>query len=351
MSINRIDDHKLIYHPERVAQWSEQGDCFPLYVEIGLTNRCNHKCIFCALDWLGHNSADIDRNVMLNTLKDMAQHGVKSVMFAGEGESLLHRDAPVFIKYANENGIKVALTTNGVPFGRKKTEACLPYLSWVRFSINAGTPEKYAKVHNTIPEDFDRVIANIQYAAEIKEQKGLIIDIGVQSLIIPESIESIARLAELVKNAGADNLQIKPYSQHPLSNNKLAVNYEDYINLEPELKSFESESFKVFFRRNTIRRLLSGADYYCCHGLPFFALINAKGHIIPCNMFYNNPDFIYGDLNRESFSEIWQGDRRKEVLESLNKRDIKDCRQVCRLDPINRYLNRIKYPEPRDDFV
>lgn len=350
-STNRIDDHKLVYHPDRVAQWSEQGDCFPLYVEIGLTNRCNQKCVFCALDWIEHESTDIDKTVMQNALKDMAQHGVKSVMFAGEGESLLHRDSPFFIKFAKEKGLKVALTTNGIPFRKNMAEACLPYLSWIRFSINAGTPEKYAKVHRTIPEDLDRVIANISYAAEIREKKELIVDIGVQSLIIPESIESIERLAELVKNAGVDNLQIKPYSQHPLSNNKLAVNYEDYKHLEPVLKSFESDSFKLFFRKNTISRLLSGADYDYCHGLPFFALINAYGHIIPCNIFYDNPDFIYGDLNHESFSEIWLGKRRKEVLKSLAKRDIKECRQACRLDPINRYLNRIKSPEPRDDFI
>ena len=54
-----IDSHKLMYHPERVAEWKEKGDCYPIYVEIGLTNVCNHKCIFCGLDWArGKNILD-----------------------------------------------------------------------------------------------------------------------------------------------------------------------------------------------------------------------------------------------------------------------------------------------------
>jgi radical SAM protein with 4Fe4S-binding SPASM domain len=351
MSINRIDEHKLIFHPERVAQWSKHGDCFPIYIEIGLTNRCNHKCVFCALDWLEHSSIDIDSDIMLKALKDMAQHGVRSIMFAGEGEPLLHKEAPIFFKYAKDCGLKVALTTNGVPFGSQKMEVSLPHLSWIRFSVNAGTAKQYAKVHNTIPEDFDRVIANIKRTVEFKKQESLDVDIGVQVLIIPESIESIVKLAEITKDIGVDNLQIKPYSQHPLSKNRFIINYEDYLNLEPIVKAFESSTFHIFFRNNTIQRLINHPDYDHCYGLPFFALINAKGQIIPCNLFYDDPELIYGDLNNETFSEIWNGRKRKRVLEILATKDIRDCRQICRLDPINRYLNRLKHPGPRDDFI
>ena len=41
-----VDNHKLMYHPERVTEWRERKDCYPIYVEIGPTNACNHRCIF-----------------------------------------------------------------------------------------------------------------------------------------------------------------------------------------------------------------------------------------------------------------------------------------------------------------
>lgn len=351
MSDIRLDSHKLLYHPERVAKWLSDDDCFPVYVEIGLTNRCNHRCVFCALDWLEGKSVDMDREVLLAALKDMAAHGVRSLMFAGEGESLLHRDAPLFMRTAHELGIKVALTTNGVPLSPEKAEACLPWLSWIRFSVNGGTPERYAEMHGTRPEDFERVIANITYAAELRKRLGLKVDIDVQSLLLPENSGEVPKLAKLVRAAGADDLQVKPYSQHPLSKNRREPDYRDNLALEAELRALETDTFRIHFRHNTINNLLSGADYDHCHGLPFFALINAKGDVLPCNLFYERPDFIYGNLNEQSFSEIWQGEQRRKIKEQLAARDISECRKICRLDQLNRYLHRLKHPHKGDDFI
>ena len=94
-----VDNHKLMYHPERVAEWKEKGDCYPVYVEIGPTNACNHNCVFCALDWVGSDKTFIDKDVMSSTLEDMAKNGVKSIMFAGEGEPLLHKNIGLFTHF------------------------------------------------------------------------------------------------------------------------------------------------------------------------------------------------------------------------------------------------------------
>ena len=351
MDENRIDSHKLIFHPGRVNQWKRQGDCFPIYVEIGLTSRCNHRCIFCALDWLGHRNGDIDKTILISALKDMADHGVKAIMFAGEGEPLLHGDAPDFIKTAGEFGIKTALTTNGVLLDSKKAEAILPYLSWIRFSVNAGDAEQYAEIHGTRPDDFNRVMKNIENAVKIKNRQKLDVDIGVQVLMLPESIQGITSLAQRVKCIGVDNFQVKPYSKHPKSKNEIIVNDEIYNDFEKTIQSFESPSFKVFFRKHTIQRMQAGFGYTHCHGLSFFALVTTQAHVIPCNLYYERPEMIYGNLAQESFSEIWKGDRRKNVMETLSGKGIKECRKGCRLDAVNHYLERIKYPGPRDDFI
>lgn len=351
MSDSRIDSHKLLYHPARVAQWLAEGDCFPIYVEIGLTNRCNHRCAFCALDWLEGKKIDMGREVLLAALKEMAAHGVRSLMFAGEGESLLHPDAPLFMRTASELGMKVAVTTNGVPLTPEKAEACLPWLTWLRFSVNGPTPEQYAAAHGTRPEDFRKVLDNIAAAAAIKKRLGLKVDIGVQTLLLPESLDNIVDLAGLVRATGADNFQIKPYSQHPESKNRVAIDPAGYLDLEPKFAACATEDFRIHFRRNTIHNLISGADYETCHGLPFFALITAAGDIIPCNLFYNRPEFSYGNLNELGFAAIWQGEKRRRVRELLAARDIGECRQICRLDPLNRYLHRLRHPEESDAFV
>lgn len=346
-----VDTHKLIFHPERVAEWKQNGDCFPIYVEVGPTNRCNHRCMFCALDYLEHGGSSISSPILTKNLENMAKSGVKSIMFAGEGEPFLHKDTPLFAKIAKEHGMDSSITSNGVLFTNKKAEQALPYLSWIRFSVDAGTPETYSILHGTKKEDFKRVIENIKYAISLRREQGYRAIIGIQALLTNKNLDEIELLAKKVKEMGADNLQIKPYSHHPQSKNDLRFDYSSAEKLRKNLKSLNDEKFQVIYRTQTIKRLSQKRDYKECHGLPFFALIDSKGDILPCNLFYNNPEFVYGNLNEKNFSDIWKSKRRKEVIEKIKRKGIAGCRVGCRLDPINRYLERIRNPHPHDNFI
>ena len=48
----RIDSHKLIFHPRRVADWLGGSDITPIWAEYSLTNRCNCRCVFCYWPYL-----------------------------------------------------------------------------------------------------------------------------------------------------------------------------------------------------------------------------------------------------------------------------------------------------------
>jgi len=347
----KIDNHKLMYHPERVAKWAESGDCYPVYVEICPTNMCNHRCVFCCYDFFVNKSKEnIDREVMLNTLREMAEKGVKSVMFAGDGEPFLHENIIEFIEKAKEFGLDVSMTTNGSLLTKEIAEKILPKLSWIRFSVNAGSPENYANIHRTLKENFERVINNIKTAVQIRNENNLDTTIGVQFLLIPQNRDEVIKLAGILKEIGVDNLQIKPYSQNPNSINKFVIDYEDYAYLELGLEKFKSKDFQVFFRKQTIKRIEQGNIYPKCYGLSFFTLIDAKGDVYPCSLFYDKPEFICGNLNEKSFNEVWTGEKRKQIIEKINP-NCSECRPGCRLDVINRYLHRVKNQEPHDNFI
>lgn len=153
----RIDSHKLMFHPQRVADWCSGKNIYPIYVEVAPSGSCNHRCIFCALDYLGYQPNRLDQEVFLRNLEDMAQKGVKSIMFAGEGEPLLNPHTPEFATRAKEQGIDVSITTNGVLFKDEVMTAMLPVLSWVRFSLNAGNSVSYDKIHRGRIGDFEVV--------------------------------------------------------------------------------------------------------------------------------------------------------------------------------------------------
>ena len=348
-----IDKSKILLHPDRVAEWLRTGDCFPVQAEFGPTNRCNHRCVFCALDFIDRGPADINSGVALRAINEMYSMGVKSIVFAGEGEPILHRDTPEFIRTARDLGMETALMTNGVFFTPDKAERCLPYLTWMRFSIDAGTPENHARVHGTSEKDFPKIISNLRAAAEIKRREGYDVNISVQGLLIPDSLPELVQLADLAKTAGADNIQIKPYSQHPLSCNRCELDYHgmDATTLRRNLMSVQTDRFRVAFRDESIDRITHARGYTECHGLSAFALITARGEVIPCNIFYGNPDYVYGNINDQSLPDIWTGERRREVIQKINDTGLVACRKGCRLDATNKDMERVRHPEKYDAFL
>ena len=95
----RMDSHKLIYHPCRVAQWMNGENIYPIELEVGLTNACNHRCVFCAVDYTGYCPTMLDGQVFQKRIDEFAKKGVKSIIYAGEGEPLLNKDATEIINY------------------------------------------------------------------------------------------------------------------------------------------------------------------------------------------------------------------------------------------------------------
>jgi len=323
-------------------------------MEIAPHGGCNHRCIFCALDYLGYKPAHLDTKILKKFLKDISSKGVKSIMFAGEGEPLLNKDLSKLILHAKKNGLDIAITTNGVLLTKDMLKQILPHLSWLRISLNAGTPKTYSLIHRTNLKDFNKVIGNIKEAVKLRNKKGYSSTIGVQMLLLNENYKEVAKLARILKNIGADYLIIKPYSQHPLSVNrlKLKLNYRKLLSLEKDLRKYESKDFKIIFRKHTMLKIIEKRPYKKCFGLPFWAYLTAKGDLYACSAFLGDRRFRYGNIYKEPFGKIWKSKKRKAIMDMMkNKWNIKNCREVCRLDEINRYLWQLKHPSKHVNFI
>lgn len=346
----RIDSHKLIFHPERVARWLKGENIPPLYMEIGPIGRCPHRCIYCAFDYLNYQGPILQSDILKQTLTDATNQGLKSIMFAGEGEPLMHPDISQLSKFAFSLGLDIAISTNGLLFEEELANECLPALSWIRFSLDAATTKTYTKIHRCQPQDFHKVLQNIQRATAQREFHSCII--SIQALLLPQNKKEMVALASLARELGADNLAIKPFSKHPLSFHDFDADYSDYQSLQQELEAFKTDNFSVIFRSHAICKITEDEKpYQECLGLPFTTYIDSSGDVYACSSFLGNKDFIYGNIYQYTFSEIWEGQARKEVLRRVSEMGVASCRKACRLDEINRYLWELKYPHQHVNFI
>ena len=324
-----IDGQKLSFHPARVAQWLEAGDdwekaklVYPIYVEISPMGACNHRCTFCAVDYIGYKTVSLDHNILIARQHEMAQLGVKAIMYAGEGEPLLHKRIDAINHGAILAGLDTSFTTNGVLLDRLETlNAC----SWVKVSLNAGTKATYAAVHRTKEKDWDTVWGAIRRAAKRKGQCTL----GVQMVCLPENAGEENELQALCDDAGVDYLVLKPYSQHKSS---ITTQYAGYKPISlPAGKG-------TVIREEAIKT--ETQSYEKCNATPnFWAYLMASGDVYSCSAYLLDPRFRLGSINTSSFRAIWESDLRRQNWNFVrNSLDIRECRVNCRMDKANKYL-------------
>jgi cyclic pyranopterin phosphate synthase len=360
----QIDSHKLHLHPARVAQWQAADDwesakkVYPIYAEISPVGQCNHRCTFCAVDYIGYKSRHIPADAMFRCLSDMAAHGVKSVMFAGEGEPLLYREFDRCVNWAKTEGLDVAVTTNATMLTEDLARRCLGNVTWLKASVNAGDRETYAKVHGTKAADFDRVITNLGRAAWLRKERGWKTTLGAQAVLLPENAGTLPALAAICRNIGLDYLVVKPYSQHPSSlataERYGGMVYRDWEkSLADALAALSTDTFHVVFRGQTMARLDEPErPYSVCHSTPnFWAYVMADGGVYGCGAHLEDQRFRFGSITEQPFSEVWEGDRRRQCWELMKSFDISECRKNCRMEAPNRYLARLESPQGHDNFI
>lgn len=350
-----IDSHKLIYHPERVTQllnagddWEEYKKMYPIYVEVSPIGACNHRCTFCAVDYIGYQTRQLDTEILLQRLSEMGEKGVKSIMYAGEGEPMLHKKINEIVKATYDAGMDSAFTTNGTALNKKFIENSMQYVSWIKVSLNAGSADNYAAIHRTKPEDYDRVMSNMRKAVAYRNEHGLSCTLGAQAILLPENRHEMEALAKQCRDIGLDYLVVKPYSQHNSSETRLyeKLNYDDWLSLGKAFDALETDDFTVVFRHNTMKRYSEEqqAGYSKCYSTPaLWAYVMANGDLYSCSAYLMDDRFNLGNIMSDSFSDVWEGEKRRQNFEFVrNELDISDCRKNCRMDAVNRYLFKLE---------
>lgn len=339
-----LDSHKLPYHYDRVQAWENGEKISPVCVDMALTRACGAMCSFCyAMVQEPQERSSIKTKEALNLLDDFAEIGVKAVSLISDGESTLSKAYVPFIQHANKVGIDVGNATNGWEWKSEKIDQVLPYLTWVRFTVAAGTPESYSKIMFKGPEHthvFDQAMENIRYAVELKKKKKLSVTLGIQMVLTPDFKNEIIPFAKLAVDLGVDYGVIKHCSDDEFGT--LGIQYDKYEEMYETLKeaeNFSNETTKIIIKWDKIKNK-GKPSYKRFYGPQFLLQISGSGLVAPSGMFFNArySKLHIGNFVDERFKDIFKSDRYMQVMNYLASPNF-DAQSMMGTLPIQHYVS------------
>ncbi len=342
-----LDGHKLAWHKDRVNAWLSGERIAPITIDCALTRKCNYRCVYCYGQLQANDGKKMTKDVIFRFLDDAAEIGVKAISFVSDGESTCSPHLYDAIKHGKENGLDMALGTNGALLKNQKLEEMLKNLTYLRFNISAGESKRYSQIHGCREKDFYKVKNIISECTKIKKQNDLDVTIGLQMVLMPNFKDQLLPLTKLGKELGVNYLVIKHCSDD--ASQSLGVDYSKYFDLIDILKEAESHATKNYLVKAKWSKILSGGkrSYTKCYGAPFMPQLSGSGLVAPCGMLFNRKFKRYhiGNIADTSFKELWKSDKYWEVMNFIVSDKFKlekTCATLCLQHKVNEYLWDLK---------
>lgn len=335
----------------------------PWVVELDPTTACNLACHDCISANL-LNKGGFKKDRIKELAREFKEAGVRAVVLIGGGEPMAHPEFGNLVDYFAKNNIHVGVTSNGTLIRRYLKP--LSKAKWVRISMDAGTSEIYKiyRPHRSGISQFDTVIEQMKELQKIKTGK-----LGYSFLIlsmkdkdgknITNAID-IENAANVAKEIGCDYFEVKPAFEitHFLQSHEKEVN--EIVNKQlKKIRSLETENFKIispFTLEDSLKgNVIQEKKYKKCYSAELRTVISPSGSYV-CPYHRGNENLKIGDNNTQSLKEMWSGDQRKKVLDTLVPE--KHCRFHCIRHETNKLLEdiiekkkKVSFDEDFDLFI
>lgn len=328
-----------LYQEEVVVRINEL-DPVPYVVELDPTAACDLACPGCIsedLIALGNRFTD-ERLISLGW--ELIIAGVRAVILIGGGEPLAHRKIGDFIELMGNNDVHIGITTNG-SFIDRHLDRIAKFSKWTRVSMDTATEETFGRLRPTKggKNKFNHIVQNMVDLASVKTGKlgySFLIQTPADGKGIETNIGEIYDAARLSRDIGCDYFEVKPTYQfrdgvaHALQKHDKGLMRwaaEEVARLD----ELETASFKII-RAINLKPSLEGVetpqpkDYHVCPSTMLRTTITPTGTFV-CPYWRGKEPMRTGDPVKQSFAEIWKGDRRAKVMTTLDPS--RDCNFHC----------------------
>jgi len=327
--------NKILFHLERLQSFLRGEAVYPISVEMDLSDCCNLKCLWCRFS-KSHNPTIMPYWLAEKILKELAEVGVKSIVYSGGGEPLLNPQFKEIADLGHSLGLDQGIYTNGV-YVHKYVETLNQKMKFVYISLDAATRETFLKSKGS--DLFDQVLGNISLLCRHKDKA----TIGLGFLVSPGNEHEIGFFTEFLDAFGVDYIQFRPAVTENID--------KKWLRQVMKALSEYREVHGIFiadYKFNDLLRENGGRTYSKCLGHNFLGGISADGTVWLCLNKRHHKGFDVGNLKVQSFKEVWNGERRREAIQKIN---LDDCMRLCRPHELNKFLNHIVKGNPHSSFL
>ena len=332
---------KLLNHWDFINETVNGNTLPPITCEIDLSNNCNHNCHWCTYGDTRANQI-MPKDIFSSLIDEIAELGVKAVLLNGGGEPTTHPNFKEALYKLKEKGMEIGIISNGGLLNMDLIEAIAETSLYIRISLDAATDETHKKIHapkNPNRDNLGNILSNIKSLVLLRNEKGTDLEVGVGYLVSRDNYKEILEAAKLVKNTGADYIQIRPAIDYANSTPKKQCTnvgsthqFSDSVLFEirkqvEEARNLENSGFKVIALLDRFNEVINrGRDYNKCWAHCVAGIIGADCKVYLCCQHKFNPNYCIGDLRKNTFKEIWNDDKRQEIINKLNVHTCPPCK-------------------------
>lgn len=333
---------KIFHHTEKLNSLLTENILPPVHIRIKPTNRCNHKCWYCAFR-LGDahigkhmdNADSIPHAKMLELVDDLKNMKVKAVTFSGGGEPLCYKHIYEFVDRLTT---KVAVLTNGALLKGEIAQLLAKKASWVRVSIDGWDNESYAKYRGTDPDEFDKVLCNM---ANFKGKY-----LGVAIVVDKRNFSYLYEMIKTFYSMGVSSVKVAPVIMSG-SIDEMNAYHADIVDVvASEIKRAKKDfNFEINDSYHAQMKSFEKVYHWCPYG-QITPIIGADCNVYYCHdKAYNLDKGIMGSIKDISFKDFWYNGKEK----FLSIDPAKDCNHHCMCDSANK--NIIEYLNANESMV
>ncbi len=285
----------------------------PLSYSIEPTNHCNLKCPECpsGLGSLTRPLGLLKLNDFKNWIDQIKDKGFYVQLFF-QGEPYINKQLPEMIKYAQDNKVYIAISTNGHFITEKNIDHILANApDKLIYSVDGLDEESYQKyrVGGTFKQADEGLRLLIRKRNELKQKRPFV---EFQFIVMKQNEHQIEDVKKYCKDVGVNKLVFKTMQ---------ISSYENALKFLPS-----NPKYRRYKLDNQSFEMKNGMKNHC-FALWRTSVITWDGKVVPC-CFDKDAKHTLGILNGKSFSDIWASNQyqnfRQSVLTNRSQNDI--CR-------------------------